>query len=131
MSGRCSGRSASRSARCRAWGSTGIPIVTVENACASGTTALAEAAHAIHSGRYRHVLALGVEHLTGSFEGPISSDPTDVDQATGLLFPGLYAMSASRYMYEHGASRFGSGRGGGEELAPRVAEPACAAPDAR
>ena len=65
----------------------------------------------------------------GSFKGPISSDPTDVDQATGLLFPGLYAMSASRYMYEHGASRFGPRRGGREELAPRLDEPARAAPD--
>jgi acetyl-CoA C-acetyltransferase len=85
-------------------GLAGIPIVTVENACASGTTALAEAAHAIHSGRYEHVLALGIEHLTRSYDGPIHSDPTDVDQATGLLFPALYAMSASRYMYEHGAT---------------------------
>ena len=50
------------------------------------------------------MLALGVEHLTSRFDGPIDSDPTDVDQATGLLFPGLYAMSASRYMYEHGAT---------------------------
>ena len=85
-------------------GLTGIPVVTVENACASGSTALAEAAHAIHAGRYRHVLALGIEHLTRSYDGPIHSDPTDVDQATGLLFPALYAMSASRYMHEHGAT---------------------------
>ncbi|HEY8535359.1 MAG TPA: thiolase family protein [Vicinamibacterales bacterium] len=85
-------------------GLSGIPIVTVENACASGSTALVEAAHSIHSGRYEYVLALGVEHLTSRFAGPIDSDPTDIDQATGLLFPGLYAMSASRYMHEHGAT---------------------------
>jgi acetyl-CoA C-acetyltransferase len=85
-------------------GLSGIPIVTVENACASGSTALQEAAHAIDAGRYEHVLALGVEHLTSRFSGPIPSDPTDIDQATGLLFPGLYAMSASRYMYEHDAT---------------------------
>lgn len=85
-------------------GLSGIPIVTVENACASGSTALQEAAHAIDAGRYEHVLALGVEHLTSRFTGPIASDSTDVDQATGLLFPGLYAMSASRYMYEHDAT---------------------------
>jgi acetyl-CoA C-acetyltransferase len=85
-------------------GLAGIPMVTVENACASGSTALHEAAHAIHSGRYRHVLALGVEHLTSRFAGPIDSDPTDIDQSTGLLFPGLYAMSASRYLHEHDAT---------------------------
>jgi len=85
-------------------GLAGIPMVTVENACASGTTALHEAARAIEAGRYEHVLALGVEHLTSRYSGPIDSDPTDIDQSTGLLFPGLYAMSASRYLYEHDAT---------------------------
>jgi acetyl-CoA C-acetyltransferase len=85
-------------------GLSGIPIVTVENACASGSTALHEAHQAIVSGRYERVIALGVEHLTSLFEGPIAPDPTDREQATGLLFPGIYAMSACRYMYEHGAT---------------------------
>lgn len=85
-------------------GLTGIPIVTVENACASGSTALHEAHQAIANGRYECVIALGVEHLTSLFDGPIASDPTDREQATGLLFPGIYAMSASRYMFDHHAS---------------------------
>lgn len=85
-------------------GLAGIPIVTVENACASGSTAFHEAVKAISSGRYESVVVLGIEHLTSLFDGPIASDPTDREQATGLLFPGIYAMSASRYMYEHGAS---------------------------
>jgi acetyl-CoA acetyltransferase len=85
-------------------GLTGIPIVTVENACASGSTALHEAHQAIVSGRYERVIVLGVEHLTSLFDGPIASDPTDREQATGLLFPGIYAMSASRYMFDHDAS---------------------------
>ena len=82
-------------------GLSGIPIVTVENACASGSTAVHEAGVAIASGRYERVVALGVEHLTSLFKGPIASDPTDLEQATGLLFPGIYAMSASRYLHEH------------------------------
>jgi acetyl-CoA C-acetyltransferase len=85
-------------------GLAGIPIVTVENACASGSTALHEAHCAIASGRYETVVALGVEHLTSLFDGPIAPDPTDREQATGLLFPGIYAMSASRYMHDHGVS---------------------------
>jgi acetyl-CoA acetyltransferase len=85
-------------------GLSGIPVVSVENACASGSTALLEAAHAVHAGRYEHVLALGVEHLTSRFSGPIDPDATDTDQATGLLFPGLYAMTAARYLHEHGAT---------------------------
>jgi acetyl-CoA C-acetyltransferase len=85
-------------------GLAGIPIITIENACASGSTALHEAYQAIASGRYETVIALGLEHLTSRFDGPIAPDATDREQATGLLFPGIYAMSASRYMYEHSAT---------------------------
>lgn len=85
-------------------GLTGIPIVTVENACASGTTAFHEARAAVLSGRYERVLALGVEHLTSRFDGPIAPESTDAEQATGLLLPALYALSASRYMADHGAT---------------------------
>ena len=41
----------------------GVPILTIENACASGTSALHEAITAVESGRYENVLALGVEKL--------------------------------------------------------------------
>jgi acetyl-CoA acetyltransferase len=85
-------------------GLTGIPIVTVENACASGTTAFHEAREAILAGRYERVLALGVEHLTSLFDGPIAPERTDPEQASGLLLPALYALSASRYMADHGAT---------------------------
>jgi acetyl-CoA acetyltransferase len=85
-------------------GITGVPIVTVENACASGTTAFHEARQSILSGRYEHVLALGIETLTPMFRGPITPEATDTEQATGLLLPALYALSASRYMAETGAS---------------------------
>lgn len=82
-------------------GLAGIPVVTVENACASGSTALHQARAAIETGQYEQVLVLGVEHLTSRFSGPIASDETDAEQAAGLLFPGLYAMSASRYLHDH------------------------------
>jgi acetyl-CoA acetyltransferase len=85
-------------------GITGVPIVTVENACASGTTAFHEARQSILSGRYERVLALGIETMTSMFDGPITPEATDSDQATGLLLPALYAMSASRYMADHGAT---------------------------
>jgi acetyl-CoA acetyltransferase len=85
-------------------GITGIPIVTVENACASGTTAFHEARAAILAGRYERVLALGVEHLTSLFQGPIAPEPSDYEQASGMLLPALYGLSASRYMADHGAT---------------------------
>jgi acetyl-CoA C-acetyltransferase len=86
-------------------GLTGIPIVTVENACASGTTALHEARAAIVAGRYERVLVLGLEHMSTLFSGPIAPEATDTEQACGLLLPALYALSASRYMADHGTTR--------------------------
>ncbi|MBA2349932.1 MAG: thiolase family protein, partial [Solirubrobacterales bacterium] len=83
---------------------TGLPIITVENACASGTTAYHEARAAVESGRYGCVLALGVEHMSTRFDGPIAPEPTDAEQAGGLLLPALYALSASRYAAVHGTT---------------------------
>jgi acetyl-CoA C-acetyltransferase len=85
-------------------GVTGVPIVTVENACASGTTAFHEARAAILAGRYERVLVLGVEHMSTLFDGPIAPEATDAEQAAGLLLPALYALTASRYMADHGAT---------------------------
>ena len=45
-------------------GLAGIPIYTVENACASGTTAFHLAREAIDAGRHERVLALGVETMS-------------------------------------------------------------------
>jgi acetyl-CoA acetyltransferase len=84
------------------FGITGIPIVRVENACASGTTAFHEAREAVRFGRYERVLALGVEHMTRRFRGAITPEPADPEGATGLALPALYAMAASRYMAVHG-----------------------------
>ena len=78
-----------------------VPVIRVENACASGTTAYHEAVHAVGSGRYRRVLALGVEQLSTTFDGPIVPDMTDPDGATGLVLPALYALQANRYLWMH------------------------------
>jgi acetyl-CoA C-acetyltransferase len=75
-----------------------LPIVTVENACASGTTAFHLAAESVASGRYERVLALGVETMTANFDGAIVPEATDAEGAGGMALPSLYAMSASRYL---------------------------------
>lgn len=82
----------------RGAGITGVPVVTVENACASGTLAVHEAADAVGRGRHRAVLALGLEKMTASVSGAIPADPADADGAGGLPLPGRYAMSAARYL---------------------------------
>ncbi|MBW0113784.1 thiolase family protein [Pseudonocardia abyssalis] len=83
----------------RAMGVTGVPIVTVENACASGTTAFAEAHEAVRTGRYGRVLALGVEQMSTAFAGAITPEPTDPEGRSGLALPALYAMAAARYLH--------------------------------
>jgi len=54
-------------------GLTGIPIINVNNACASGSTALFLARQAIQSGMHDVVLALGLEQMTA---GALASDTT-------------------------------------------------------
>jgi acetyl-CoA C-acetyltransferase len=83
----------------RALGITGVPVVTVENACASGTTAFAEGYEAVRTGRYGRVLALGLEQMSTTFSGAITPEPTDPEQRSGLALPALYAMSAARYLH--------------------------------
>ncbi|ALL74897.1 acetyl-CoA acyltransferase [Pseudonocardia sp. EC080610-09] len=83
----------------RALGITGVPVITVENACASGTTAFAEAHEAVRTGRYGRVLALGIEQMSTTFSGAITPEPTDPEQRSGLALPTLYAMSAARYLH--------------------------------
>lgn len=77
-----------------------VPIVTVENACASGTTAFHEAAEAVRLGRYDRVLVAGIETLTSRFAGALPSSPNDPEGATGMALPAIYAMCASRYLHE-------------------------------
>jgi len=83
-----------------AGGITRVPTLTLESACASGTSAFAEAVHAVRSGRYEVVLCLGVEHMTSQFGGAIHPEQTDPEGRSGLALPALYAMTASRYLAE-------------------------------
>jgi acetyl-CoA acetyltransferase len=79
-------------------GITGVPVVTIENACASGTTALYEAWTAVRTERFDRVLVLGVESMSTRFPGAIDPEPTDREGRTGLAMPALYALSAARYL---------------------------------
>jgi acetyl-CoA acetyltransferase len=81
-------------------GIVGVPIVTIENACASGTSAFAEAHAAISTGRYERVLAVGIEQMTAAFDGAIHPETTDAEGRSGLAMPALYAMAAHRYLHE-------------------------------
>jgi acetyl-CoA C-acetyltransferase len=88
----------------RGTGIGGVPVVTIEAACASGTAAFHEAFNAVAAGRFGTVLAFGVEHLSSLFTGAIVPEATDADGAAGLPLPGLYALGAQRYLGVHGAT---------------------------
>ena len=85
-------------------GITGVPVVTVENACASGTTAFHEAQVAVGQGRYETVLAFGIETMTAVFDGPIEPLASDPEGAQGFAMPSLYGMAAHRYRHCHGVT---------------------------
>lgn len=87
-----------------AMGIVGMPIITVENACASGTTALHEAAEGVRLERFRCVLAVGVEKMTDRFAGAIHPESTDIEGRSGLALPSLYAMAATRYQHAYGVT---------------------------
>jgi acetyl-CoA acetyltransferase len=85
-------------------GITEVPILTIENACASGTSAFHEACRAVDSGQFDHVLAVGVETMTLHFGGAIHPEATDREGRQGMALPSIYAMSASRYVHEYGVT---------------------------
>jgi acetyl-CoA acetyltransferase len=104
-----------------------IPIVNVENACASGSTALLQACAMVSTGLYDTVLALGVEKLThpdklrsfAAFAGAM-----DVDELNAMteslqqgaageggagqnrsMFMDVYAMAARAHMQRYGTTK--------------------------
>ncbi|HXP58572.1 MAG TPA: thiolase family protein, partial [Streptosporangiaceae bacterium] len=81
-----------------------LPIVTVENACASGTSAYHEAVEAVRTGRFGCVLVLGVDQMSTLFSGAIVPEATDPEGASSLPLPGLYALQAQRYRAEFGVT---------------------------
>ena len=86
----------------RGIGIPGVPMWTVENACASGTSAYHEAVEAVRLGRFGCVLVLGVDQMSTLFSGAIVPEATDPEGASSLPLPGLYALQAQRYLGEFG-----------------------------
>ncbi|HYM17991.1 MAG TPA: thiolase family protein [Micropepsaceae bacterium] len=83
-------------------GLAGLPIVNVENACSSSSSALAQAVIAVGSGAYDVALVIGVEKLTKFGGGTLPLDEDDWEVRLGLSMPALYAMRAQRYMHDYG-----------------------------
>ena len=83
-------------------GLTGLPIINIENACSSSSTAFREAWISVAAGVYDAALVIGVEKLTKFGGGTLPLEKEDWEVAHGLVMPALYAMRARRYMHEYG-----------------------------
>jgi acetyl-CoA acetyltransferase len=80
-----------------------VPIVNVENACSSGSTALHLAVQAVRNEVHDVVLVLGLDKLSHQ-SGTLARHADDYDGSMGMSPPALYAMRAARYMHDHGAT---------------------------
>lgn len=96
-------------------GLMGKPIVNVENACASGSTAFYLACQAIQAGAADVCLVVGAEKLThedkrissGAFAGAIDllePLPAHLGKGNGSLFMDVYAEKTRKYMQDSGAT---------------------------
>ena len=83
-------------------GLTGIPIINVENACSSGSTAFWQAYWGIATGIYDMALAFGAEKVP---RGPVTVTPEESPERYigGDHMMAGYALRMRRYMEETGA----------------------------
>lgn len=81
-----------------------VPTVNVDNACSSGATAIHEAYTAISQGLIDVAVVIGVEKLTQFGGGTLPLSPEDREVKQGVVMPAVYAMRATRYLYETDAT---------------------------
>ena len=85
-------------------GISGQPTFTVENACASGASAVHLAWQAIASGSADCAVAFGAENLSSFGGGTLPLTTNDIEIAQGMVMPAAYAMRAQRYLHDWDAS---------------------------
>lgn len=86
-------------------GIEGVPIINVENACASGSTALREAIQAVSGGFASVALVVGFEKMfvddrDRTLNALRSAADLDVVDGLGLQFTGIYAMRLRRRLLD-------------------------------
>ena len=84
-------------------GRTGIPVINIELACGSSTSAFREAYLSVATGVYDTALVVGFEKMQ---RGLIQiADQKSYQTVMGLaVMPASYALQARRYMADHGAT---------------------------
>lgn len=85
----------------------GVPALRVENACASGSTAVHVALSHLHAGTARKALVIGAEKMTGVPAATVGRALLGADyelagQSSDTGFAGLFARVALAYQRRHG-----------------------------
>ncbi len=81
-----------------------VPVVNVENACTSGSTALWLAVHGVQSGEFDVALVVGAEKMSVPGLGLLHGGSKEIETQLGLVMPASFALRARRYMYEFGTT---------------------------
>lgn len=82
-----------------------IPIVNVENACASGSTALREGWMSVAGGFYDLVIVAGVEKTVMPKGTMLNVGAAELETQLGEVFPGYFALIAQKHMERYGTTR--------------------------
>jgi acetyl-CoA acetyltransferase len=84
-------------------GQTGIPVVNVSNACATGSTAFREAYFAVGSGEYEIAMAVGSEQMgkAGLLGGGGRGESVEGVLGSGLM-PAVFGMAGVEHMRRYG-----------------------------
>ncbi|MDO9598939.1 MAG: thiolase family protein [Azoarcus sp.] len=87
-----------------ALGMARLPVVNVENACTSGSTAFYLACLAVRAGEVECAMVIGAEKMCVPQLGLLSSGDSELDTLLGLVTPASFAMRARRHMAEFGTT---------------------------
>ena len=80
-----------------------IPVVNVENACTSASSAFYLAYNAVAAAQVEIAIAVGAEKMCVPEMGLLNSGQTEVDTQLGRVAPASFALRAMRYFHEFGA----------------------------
>jgi acetyl-CoA acetyltransferase len=81
-----------------------IPVINVENACTSGSTAFYLARNMVAAGQVEAAIVVGAEKMCVPEFGLINSGETELDTQLGMVAPAGFALRAVRHMEEFGTT---------------------------
>jgi acetyl-CoA acyltransferase len=86
-------------------GINGVPVINIENACATGSTALHQAWQAVTGGFHDMVIVVGVEKAVMPKGTVLNVGAGELEVKLGEVFPGYFALVAQKHMELYGTTR--------------------------